>query len=309
MSSITALGDVMVLLLAEPGIPLRAATTFRRSLAGAEANVAVGLSRLGHATRFVGRVGDDAFGDVILATLAADRVDVSAVARDPRPTALLVRDAVPGRPVEVLYHRLHAAGSALAVEDLPQDLEHTDLLHVTAITGLISASARAAVLTAVERARAAGVVVSVDPNLRWTLAERSRVLGVARELVNRADLVLGSDEELAELTGVPAETAMQQLLDEGARVVVERRRTRVRAATADGQVAEVGIDRVAAVDPVGAGDAFDAAFLDGWLRNRPLAAALAAGTAAGALVVGVPGDLEGLPRQGDLADAGPDVRR
>ncbi|MER7366385.1 sugar kinase, partial [Nonomuraea wenchangensis] len=52
--SVVVCGEAMLLMLAEPGIPLERATSFRRSIAGAESNVAAGLARLGHEVRWLG---------------------------------------------------------------------------------------------------------------------------------------------------------------------------------------------------------------------------------------------------------------
>jgi 2-dehydro-3-deoxygluconokinase len=64
---VVTFGEALVLFLAEPGVPLSAAVSlsFRRSVTGAELNLAVGLSRLGHRTGWFGRVGNDAHGHLI----------------------------------------------------------------------------------------------------------------------------------------------------------------------------------------------------------------------------------------------------
>jgi sugar/nucleoside kinase (ribokinase family) len=62
---VVTFGEALVLFLAEPGVPLGAAMSFRRSVTGAELNFAVGLSRLGHRTGWFGRVGNDAHGRLI----------------------------------------------------------------------------------------------------------------------------------------------------------------------------------------------------------------------------------------------------
>jgi sugar/nucleoside kinase (ribokinase family) len=82
-TEVVTLGEAMRLLLAEPGVALRRAHTFTSSVAGAETNVAVGLARLGHAVRWLSRVGADPSGAHVLATLRADGVDVSCVEVDP----------------------------------------------------------------------------------------------------------------------------------------------------------------------------------------------------------------------------------
>src|ERR1700712_5193452 len=112
---VVTLGETMQLLLAEYGVALRRAGTFRSSIAGAETNIAVGLSRLGHRTRWLSRVGADASGSAVLTQLRAEGVDVSAVEVDPDGfTGLLLRDCHPTRAIDVQYHRAGSAASALS---------------------------------------------------------------------------------------------------------------------------------------------------------------------------------------------------
>jgi 2-dehydro-3-deoxygluconokinase len=91
--AVVALGETMILFLAQqPGL-LREASTFSRHVAGAESNVAVGLCRLGCSAGFISRVGDDEFGRAILFRLRGEGVDVSQVRTDPgAPTGVLFRD-------------------------------------------------------------------------------------------------------------------------------------------------------------------------------------------------------------------------
>ncbi|MGN6758336.1 MAG: PfkB family carbohydrate kinase, partial [Thermomicrobiales bacterium] len=86
---VVTLGETMVLFQAESVGPLREATTFRRLIAGAETNVAIGLCRLGHTTGWIGRVGDEDFGRAVLFRLRGEGVDVSRViVDDTAPTAV-----------------------------------------------------------------------------------------------------------------------------------------------------------------------------------------------------------------------------
>src|SRR4051812_3116972 len=162
---VVTFGEAMALMLAEPGVPLRRAHTFRRQVAGAESNVAVGLARLGHRVGWFGRVGADAFGDVVLATLRAEGVDVSrAVVDDTAPTGLLIRDCSAVRPTEVAYYRRGSADSRVAAPDVdPAYVAGAGWLHVSGITPVLSSSAGAATVAAVEAARDAGVRVCLDP--------------------------------------------------------------------------------------------------------------------------------------------------
>jgi 2-dehydro-3-deoxygluconokinase len=305
-------GEVMGMMLATPGTPLRHARAFTRSFAGAEATVAVGMARLGHRVGWCGRVGDDPFGLAALDTLRAEGVDLSRAVVDPdAPTGLLVRDAPPGRRVTVQYYRAGSAASRMTEDHLDLDyLCSARLLHVTGITPALGAGCHRAVVTAMRAARAAGVVVAFDPNIRlrlWSAARAAEVLG---ELVGLADIVLSGLDEAALITGQDEPAAVAALLlARGARLVVLKLGERGSWASDGTNVWHRPSRPVAVVDPVGAGDAFDAAFLSGYLRGVPVPEALAAGNLAGALSVQAAGDLDGLPYPADLVDFESDVDR
>lgn len=306
------MGEAMGLFLAEDGVPLRRARRFTRQVAGAELNVAVGLARLGHRCAFVGRVGDDPFGEDVVATLRAEGVDASAVVVDPdAPTGLLTRDAHGERAMRVVYHRSGSAGARLRPADLPdQLLDHARLLHLTGITPALGESARAAVEDALDRAAARGVAVSFDPNFRHRLWRREEAAPQLRELASRASVVLASEAEARWLSGRedPA-AASVWLAEQGASVAVVKQGEAGALVTDGGPPVHVpALPLRAAVDPVGAGDAFDAGFLSAWLEGRPLAECARCGHAAGAACVMAAGDLDGLPtaaeRDALLAGAG-----
>jgi len=297
VAEVVTFGETMVLLLAEPGIPLRVAGSFRRSVAGAESNVAIGLARLGHRVAWFGRVGDDAFGEVVLRALRAEGVDTAAARVDPAPTGLLLRDCHADRGIDVIYHRAGSAGSRLGPADVDGALVGgARLLHLTGITPVLSDSARAATRAAVDAARAGGTTVSFDPNLRRKLCPPERAARVLRPLAARADIVLTGEDEAALLSGRDdPQGATEWFLEQGATLVA----TKAGAAGArvtDGTAAWArGALPVHAGDPVGAGDAFDAGFLSAWLRGLPPAACLDEGVAVAGMVVTVAGDTDGLP--------------
>ncbi|MDW5596609.1 sugar kinase [Conexibacter stalactiti] len=303
---VVTFGEAMGLMLADDGLPLRRARRFHRTLAGAELNTAVGLARLGHRVAYAGRVGDDPFGEEVRATLLAEGVDAAGLRVDPSaPTGLLTRDRDGHRRIRVVYHRAGAAGSRLAPEDLAAlPLAGARLLHVTGITPALSESARAATLAAVQAARGAGVTVSFDPNHRAKLWSREQAAPVLRELAGFAEIVLTSEEEGAWLAStLGLERIAAYFHDLGARIVVIKRGADGAHVSDDGVASDVSALPVGAVvDPVGAGDAFDAGFLSGWLDGLPAAEAARRGAACGAAVVQVAGDLEGLPTRSELED-------
>lgn len=291
-------GEAMLLMLADPGIPLDRAAGFRRSVAGAESNVAQGLARLGHWARWIGRVGDDPAGEAVLRELRADGVDVSCAEMDPEaPTGLLLRDSHPRRPIDVQYYRKDSAASLLGPEHVPAEaLGGARVVHVSGITPMLSESAERATWALVERARAAGAAVCFDPNVRSKLGTGHEWIRTAGPLLREADLVLAGEDELELLLGGGAEECAKALLQLGrARTVVVKRRDRTAVAlTAEGRLEQPHFE-VPAVDPVGAGDAFAAGWLSAWLRGRDPQRALAEAACVAALVVQAPADTDGLP--------------
>jgi 2-dehydro-3-deoxygluconokinase len=176
------------------------------------------------------------------------------------------------------------------------------VLHVTGITAALSDSARDAVHAAVETARAAAVPVSLDLNSRralWTAGEAAKQL---RPLVEQADIVFATELEAGLLAGGSGPGALAAALAAlGPREVMVKRGPLGVVACCDDRLTETPAYPVTAVDPVGAGDAFAAAYLAERLRGRPPAERLEAAACAGAYAVTVAGDWEGLPSREDLA--------
>ncbi len=315
-SEIVTLGEAMRLLVAEPGVALRRATNFRASIAGAETNVAIGLARQGFAVRWLGRVGADAAGAAVLAQLRADGVDIGAVEVDAaRPTGLMLRDTHPTRPIDVQYYRAGSAATALSADYVRHHgLGGARLVHVTGITAMLSDAARTAVEAIVDLARADGVPVSFDPNVRRKLGAPDRWRSVLRPLLRKADLIFAGTDELELVTGDSAADATAMLLDGGASSVLLKHADKSACLTTAAGQWRLPSCATTVVDPVGAGDALVAGYLAAWLRDAPPEQALAAGVVTAALVVGAVTDTEGLPDVVELdravlafADGGADV--
>ncbi|MEV6103677.1 sugar kinase [Streptomyces sp. NPDC051940] len=291
-------GEAMLLMLAEPGVPLDRAVNFRRSVAGAESNVAAGLARLGHRARWLGRVGADPAGEAVLSQLRADGVDVSYAQSDPdAPTGLLLRDSHPQRAIDVQYYRAGSAASRLAPEHIRAEaLDGVRLLHISGITPMLSPSAAEATAKLIELARAAGAAVSFDPNIRRKLAAPERWTETVAPLLPQADLVFAGEDELELLAGRGADETADWLLRGRAHTVVLKRADHsATALTADGPRYDQPPFRVPLADPVGAGDAFAAGYLSAWLRGLPTPRALAEAACVAALVVQSATDTDGLP--------------
>ena len=287
-----ALGETMLALSPPPGASLHQAAVLHVDHAGAESNTCVGLARLGFRVAWVSRLGDDAAGERVLGALQSEGVDTRYVRRDPeRPTGLLLKDA--GRTVR--YYRAGSAASVLAPEDLAGvPVAGARAVLVTGVTALIGPRPCEAALALLAGARGLRVV---DPNLRRGLWGSERRAELVRGIVERCDLLLGSEEELGEIFGgAPPPELARRGAAHGPREIVVRSGDRVGARGPGGEWVERDDPRSAsAVDPVGAGDAFNAGYLAVRLRGGSIRDALRAGCHCGAAVASRLGDTAGFP--------------
>ncbi|MET9730105.1 sugar kinase [Streptomyces sp. NPDC006458] len=302
---VVTVGEAMAALRATGPIPL--APPMELSIAGAESNVAIGLARLGHRVGWVGAVGDDEFGTLVLRTLRAEQVDVTHVRTDTdgRPTGLLVREDGIGDLVTVRYYRAGSAGSAIRTPDVLAALRPgLRILHLTGITPALGPSAAQAVEAAASRARELGATVCLDVNYRarlWTQGEARRAL---LPLARNADIVVASADELHLITDDPAldeKDALTALLAQGRREVVITRGGDGASVTAAAGTVGVPARRVPVRDVVGAGDAFVSGYLSGLLDGLDTDGRLQRAINSGACSVATRGDWEDLPGRRDLA--------
>jgi 2-dehydro-3-deoxygluconokinase len=256
---------------------------------------------LGRTSSWIGRIGGDEFGQLILKTLRSEGVDVTgAVIDDSRQTALMIKERSAENVVRVSYYRRGYAGSALTRDDLDTKvIESAKILHVTGITLALSDTAREAIYAAVQVAKDAGIIVSLDFNYRSRLWSPEHAAAAIRPLAYLADVVFAGEDELFVLGDDPMSDAMA-LSDGGRREVVIKRGQRGATSISSTGVLDEPAVSVRAVDPVGAGDAFVAGYLVALLDGVDIANRLKMGCASGAFAASRMGDWECLPCRDDL---------
>jgi 2-dehydro-3-deoxygluconokinase len=284
---VIALGETMLSLIAEDGT-LETATRFVVTHGGAESNACLALAHAGLRVAWVSRLGTDVAGRRIRSALTGAGVDLSWVTDDPdRPTGLMLRDALGG----LQYVRAGSAASALRPSDLDGvPVEHARAVLVTGITAMIGADPRDAAVALLERASGLRIV---DPNLRPGLWGSDRARELVLPLIERCDVLVGGEEELrlfAEGTGAALATACAALGP--TEVVVTRGAAGAWARAPDGTWHEHPPERAIERDPVGAGDAFTAAYVAARLDGAEVPSALKAGVVAGAQTASRVGDTE-----------------
>jgi 2-dehydro-3-deoxygluconokinase len=288
---VIALGETMLALAPPPGESLRSCSGLLVDHAGAESNTCVGLSRLGLRVAWVSRLGSDAAGDRVLEALRSDGIDTTWVRRDPdRPTGLMLKEPAVG----VRYYRTGSAASVLDSRDLANvPVASSRAVLVTGVTALIGPRPHAAGLALLASARGMRIV---DPNLRAGLWGSDRRIELVGAFIERCDLLLAGAQELAELLGGGAgESLARRAAARGPQEVVVRDARTVGALRSDGSWHDLPILRDAVVDPIGAGDAFNAGYIAVRLRNGSVEEALAAGVRCGASVTGSASDTSGFP--------------
>lgn len=273
-------------------------------LAGSESNVAIGLARLGHRVEWAGRVGADSFGDLVLRALRSEGVGVTHALTDPqRPTGLMFVIQRTADLSSVDYRRDGSAGSALRPADMAEVMSFPPrILHLSGITSALSESARESMITLVDAAVAAGVLVSLDVNYRSRLWSREKAQTVLAPLAVRASIVIASEDELDLVGAGPGAEAdlAGALLARGVEHVAVKRGSSGASVYLAGEVHHAPALDVTAVDPIGAGDAFGAGYLSGILDDLDPAGCLRRGTITGAFVASSVGDWEGAPTRAEL---------
>ncbi|MGC0250909.1 sugar kinase [Pseudactinotalea sp. Z1748] len=273
----------------------------RISIAGAESNVAIGLARLGHRSAWASVLGSDAIGDLIVRTLAAERVDTTAVRREQgAPSGILVSQQRPMGRARVDYHRAHSAFTAIGAADARAALDPgPTVVHLSGITPALGPGPAEATLALTGAARTAGMKVSLDVNFRSRLWSPEQARPVLAELATYADVVFGDPGELALLTS-GAQMDLEALFGLGVgEVVIKLGGDGARVRTVGDDVLRPAL-RVDVVDPIGAGDAFVAGYLSALLEDLPLPQRLERGNACGAAVVSSRGDWEAMLTRTDL---------
>jgi 2-dehydro-3-deoxygluconokinase len=262
-------------------------------------NVAIAAARLGSRCAYVGKLGNDPFGDAIAALWAKEGVDASAVARHATAQTGLYLVTHGERGHQFSYYRKGSAASLMTPEDVPVDLiTRAKYLHVSGISQAISETAREAVFAAIDAARKAKVAVSYDTNLRTRLWPIETARPAIEKAVALSSLTKTSVEDAEALIGLsdPSAIAAHFLKLGAGAVLVTLGAKGVHVATPSLH-AEIEGFSVAAVDATGAGDAFTGALLSELSRGVDLFVAARFANAAAALSTLGYGAVEPLPHR------------
>ncbi|KUM36645.1 sugar kinase [Arthrobacter sp. EpRS71] len=308
------MGETMALMKAETPGPLAHARSLGLGMGGAETNFAIALKRLGTSVTWLGRVGQDSLGDLVLREVAAEGITTLGIRDAEAPTGLMIKERRTLEHLKVWYYRSASAGSRLAPEDVPVDaIRNAKLLHLTGITPGLSESAYEAAMFAMSVAREAGVTVSFDLNYRAALWTEDKAGPVFRKFIERADIIFAGDDEAAIAVGHGADSLdlAHKIAALGPEQVIIKNGPLGCVGVIDGSAYRQEAVRINAVDTVGAGDAFVAGYISDLLAGASVEDRLLTAVRTGAFACLVPGDWEGMPRRNELGllDASEPVAR
>ncbi len=269
---------------------------------GAPFIFATQAARLGMRAAAIGSVGADAFGECLLNQLEADGVVRGAVRQLPEQTTGIAFVAYKSDGARDFVFSL-GAGVHLSADMLnPALFDGLRCFHVMGSTLSMSEAVLSVCQEALELAQAAGALISFDPNLRPELLPPEAARIAFAPFIAAADILLPTEAELLQLTGAGT---MDQAIDllmtarPERRIVVTRGAAGCSIFTKEARLDVPGF-AVDEVDPTGAGDCFDAAFVSGLLGGMPLREAARLANACGALAVTEKGPMAGAKSLADV---------
>lgn len=270
-------------------------------IGSSSAIVACGAARLGLHVGFVGVVGDDLFGRMMLDQLTASGVDVSSCIVDPRQrTGAAVLLSSPDDRATLTFP---GAIGALHADDVPLGLAR-GCRHLHVSSYFLQQRLRAGLPELFRAAIDAGATTSLDCN--WDPAEDWD--GGLRDLLPAVDVFLPNRQEARRIARAGDDEAAAQTLLALARpptprprapCVVIKRGADGAMLRGDGTAVTVSALAVDAVDTTGAGDSFDAGFLYGWIRKLPLDRCVRLGVVCGSLSTTAVGGTAAQPTEAE----------
>lgn len=302
---ILTVGEPMGLFIAQEEARLERVKHFSTSVAGAEFNVAVGLTRLGHKVGYMTKVGEDPFGRQIINCMNDNGIDTSLTKIDPaHRTGFMLKSKTSQGDPDIYYFRAGSAASTITPDDVAGiDWSAWDAIHLSGILPATSATALATTYALMEAARGAGLPIFFDPNLRPQLwPSREKMVEEINKMCARADYVLPGENEGEILCGSrnPA-TIGKFYLDLGAKAVVVKTGAKgAETFTAEGSFRTRAFPPKKIVDTVGAGDGFATGVISALMEGLSLEEAVRRGSAIGTIQIMHISDNEGLPTRAEL---------
>ena len=305
-SNVLTIGESMVLFVADEVGSIEEVKNFTKYSAGAEMNVAIGLSRLGINSYYVTKLGEDAFGSYLTSILEEENINTDYVQYDDKhQTGFMLKEkAENGSDPKVHYYRKNSAASKLNKDELNIDFDKIDHIHLSGVYLGVSQSALESTFYIATEAKKRNIPVTFDPNLRplvWNSREDMRKYTNALAAISdyfmpgiaEAKILCGEEDPkkiAAYYHNIGVETVIIKLGADGAFVQKNGEESLY--------VAGFKVDNI--VDTVGAGDGFATGIIYSLVRGFNMKETLLNANAIGAIQLSSASDNEALPTREQL---------
>ena len=268
----------------------------KESCGGSAANTIVGLARLGLRTGYIGEVTDDHEGQLLLENFREEGVDTSGIIVAKRGQSGKVMGFVDKQGERALYVA-PGVNDIIDLKEVNADYaKRTKILHLTSFVGEKSFKTQKKLVMKLPKS----VRVSFDPGILYA----KRGLQTLSPIIRRVFVMLPNEVELKLLTGEEYEDAAKMLIGEGVKIVAVKLGRKGCFVTDGKESYMVEPFKVKVVDTTGAGDAWNAGFLYGFLKNKSLRECGRLGNFVASKCITVMGARTGLPRLTDLRPLG-----
>jgi 2-dehydro-3-deoxygluconokinase len=290
---VVCLGETMLMFAPPRYERMEHCAQFTAYSGGSESNVAIGLARLGVRAGWIGKLPHNALGRKVVNGIRAYGVDTSACiwTDEGRVGTFFVEWGAHPRPLETIYDRTGSAAATLTADEIDWDyVERAEWLHLTGITPALSETCRRSTVEIARRTRELDCKLSFDVNYRSLLWSPSQARQACDEILPHVNLLVATEADACMLVGqeLQREALLARLFN------TYTPDAAVLTCGADGSLAYDGARtyrssgyRVQVVNRLGAGDAFVAGLLYGYMASG-LQAGLDYGTATAALKMTVP---------------------
>lgn len=333
MTNVITIGELLMRLTPPDKQRINQANVYHAFFGGAEANVAINLSRYGHESTYLTALPPNELGDAAISTLKASGVDTSLVYRlGDRLGTYYYEEGFSVKQPEVLYDRKHSSALRLAEEDVEWGniFAGKDVLHFTGITPALDRNMRNFTFNMVKEAKKRNVKISFDFNYRsklWSIAEAKEVY-VA--LLPYVDIGFMGYKDLTSFLGVTAPSHFDKtVLKQQFHDIAEKYQITYLACTNrhilsqtkqeitgfiyhQGHFEESNCYAFEVLERIGGGDAFASGVLHGVLTEMPLNKIIEFGVASGVLKHMIYGDYSNFSAEEVerfIAGKGSDINR
>lgn len=279
-----------------PGMTLSEHGTFVGPFpSGAPAIFIDTAARLGHSAAIIGGVGDDDFGTCIVDRLRSDGVSTEYVSViSGRSTAVSFVTYFTDGSRKFIFH-IDGTPAVMAPVPGPAAANRAKFFHIMGCSLLPNRDFRDRILRTMELFANAGARITFDPNIRPEMLRDGGAASILEPVLRRCSILFPGEDELRLLSGrEDIEAGAQALIDGNPQLIIALKQGHrgCTVFTANARIA-VPAYPIQAVDPTGAGDCFDAAFLCAQLDGKDLATSARIAAAAGALNAQAFGPMEG----------------